>query len=109
MMIEEIMHFGMKSGDPSIGFLMMLSFFKDDYPWLYEIGLETYRGFKSAKTLSERKKLILNFERTFEMLGHPMIMEFSGKNEDMYIFNKELRNSMHHFFNRFLNDEKLNE
>jgi len=109
MMIEEMMHFGMKSGDSSVGFLMMLSFFKDDYPWFYEIGLETYRGLKSAKTLVERKKLISNFERTFEMLGHPIMREFSGKNEEMYILNNELRHTMHRFFDRFLNDDKLKE
>jgi len=109
IMIEEMMHFGMKSGDSSVGFLMMLSFFKDDYPWLYEIGLETYRGLKSAKTSTERKKLVSNFERTFEMLEHPMMMEFSEKNENMYMFNKELRHSMHRFFERFLSDDKLKD
>jgi len=109
MMIEKMMHFGMKSIDSSVGLLMMLSFFKDDYPWIYEIGLETYRGIKSAKTLSERKKLISTFERTFEMLTHPMMMEFSGKNDDMYMFNEELRHNMHRYFDKFLNDDKLKE
>jgi len=88
---------------------MILSFFKDDYPWIYEIGLETYRGIKSAKTLSERKKLISTFERTFKMLTHPMMMEFSGKNDDMYMFNEELRHNMHRYFDMFLNDDKLKE
>lgn len=109
MMIEELMHFGMKSGDSSVGFLMMLSFFKEDFPWLYEIGLETYRGLKNSKSVTERKKLVSNFERTFEMIGHPMMMEFTGKNDDMYIFQKELRHSMHRYFDRFLNDEKIKE
>jgi len=109
MMIEKMTHFGMKSIDSSVGFLMILSFFKDDYPWIYEIGLETYRGIKSAKTLSERKKLISTFERTFKMLTHPMMMEFSGKNDDMYMFNEELRHNMHRYFDMFLNDDKLKE
>lgn len=109
MMIEEMIHFGMKSGDSSVGFLMMLSFFKDDFPWIYEVGLETYRGIKSVKTLTERKKLISNFERTFEMLGHPMMMDIFGKNEDMYMFHKELRLNMHRYFDKFLNDDKLKE
>lgn len=109
MMIEEMMHFGLKSGDSSLGFLMMLSFFKEDFPWLYEIGLETYRGLKNSKSVTERKKLISNFERTFEMVGHPIMMEFTGKNEDMYMFQKELRHSMYRYFDRFLNDEKIKE
>jgi hypothetical protein len=109
MMMEDMMHLGMKSGDSSVGFLIMLSFFKEDYPWLYEIGLETYRGMKNAKTVSERKKLISTFEKTLEIMGHPMMMEFTGKNDDMYMFQKELRHNMHFYFDKFLNDDKLKE
>ncbi|ASS48875.1 MAG: hypothetical protein CHH17_09065 [Candidatus Fluviicola riflensis] len=107
IMIEEIMHFGMKSGDTSTSFLIMLSFFKDDYPWLYEIGLETYHGIKNSKSPMERKKLISNFERTFELTRHPMLRDFSEKNEDMDMFFHELRHSMEHFFDRLMNDDKI--
>jgi len=105
MMFNEMMHIGMNSGDSSISFLMIISFFKDDYPWIYEIGVDTYRGLKTAKNNNERNKLISNFERTVELLRHPMMTEFYGKSEDMYIMIKELRNNMHHFFDRFMNDE----
>ena len=64
---------------------------------------------KTAKTITERKKLISSFERTFEMIEHPMMREFSGKSEDMYMFNKELRSSMRRFFDRVLFDEKIKE
>lgn len=43
MMFEEMLHVEFKSNDSSLGFLIMLSLFKEDYPWLYEIGLETYK------------------------------------------------------------------
>lgn len=99
MILEEISHIGMKSGDPSLGFLIMISFFKDDYPWIYEIGLDTYRGLKTAKNNIEKRKIISNFERTFELLGNPMIMEYFGKSEEMYMLSKDLRHNMHQFFN----------
>jgi hypothetical protein len=104
MMINEMMHLGMKAGDPSVGFLVMISLFKDDYPWLYEIGLETYRGLKNAKTSNERQKVLSHFEITLELLDHPIMNEFYGKSEDMYMMSKELRHNMRHFFNRFLNE-----
>jgi hypothetical protein len=44
MMFEEMMHMETKFEDPNMSFLMMISFFKDEFPWIYEIGIETYRG-----------------------------------------------------------------
>lgn len=83
-----------------------VSFFKEDIPWLYEIGIETYRELKSAKTISEKKKLIFNFENSFDMLGHPMMMEFSGKSEDFFMMNKEIRHSMHRYLDKYLGLDK---
>lgn len=109
MMMDEMMHISMKSGDANLGFLMMISLFKEDFPWLYEIGIETYRDLKVAKTSNDKKKIIHNFERSFEILGHPMMSEFYGKSEDLYMYSKELRHNMHRFFDRFMNDEKSKE
>lgn len=109
MMFNEMMHMGMKSGDPNLGFLMLISFLKDEIPWMYEIGIETYRGLKTAKTVSVKKKLISNFERSFEMLGHPMMMEFLGKSEEMYMFSKEIRHVLQRYLERYLIIDKEKE
>jgi len=109
VMFDEFMHLGIESDDPYIGFLMFMGLYKEDFPWFYEIGLETYRGLKSAKNASEREKLIRNFERAAEMLSHPMFREFYGKNEDMYFLLKEARHMMHRFLDRVFTDKKLKE
>lgn len=109
MLFEEMMHLEMNLEDPNLSFLMMISFIKDDFPWLYEIGLETYRGLKSTKSKTEKRKMIQTFERAFEVLGHPMMREFYGKSEDMYILSKDIRHFMHRYLDRFLFDEKLEE
>ena len=109
MMFQEIANMGMENNDPALAFLMMVSMYRDDFPWFYEIGLDTYRGLKVAKTLQEKKKLISGFEKTFEIFGHPMIRELYGKSEDTYFFYKEGRHLMRDFFERFFRDEKSNE
>lgn len=110
MMFEELMHMGgMEKEDPNLSFLMMISFIKDDFPWIYEIGLETYRGLKSTKSKTEKKKLVESFERAFEMTGHPIMREFYGKSEDMYMFSKDVRHFMHRYLDRYLQDEKTEE
>lgn len=109
MMFEEMMHMGMKTGDQNLGFLMMLSFFKENFPWVYEVGIETYRGLKSTKSQTEKLKLIHSFERTFEIIGHPMMMEFYGKSEEMYMYSKDIRHFMHRFLDRYLQDDRTEE
>jgi hypothetical protein len=77
---------------------MMVSFFKDDLPWFYELGMETYRNLKTSKTLAEREKVIANFRNAFEMLEHPMMREFYGDSKETYFLIRE----SHHLFGRTL-------
>ena len=106
MMFEEMMHMAKNFGDASIGFLMMIGIFKEDCPWLYELGLETYRELKTLKTLQARKESISKFEKGIDMLGHPMMREFFSKSDEMFMFNNELRHFTHRLFERFLADVK---
>lgn len=110
ILFEEIVHMEMKFDDPNMSFLMVISLFKDDFPWLYEIGLETYRGLKLTKSKIEKRKLIDTFERALEMIGHPAFREMYGKSEDIYMFSKDIRHFIHRFLDRYLVDDgKKNE
>lgn len=104
MMLDEMMHMEMKIDDPNIRFLMIISFFKEEVPWIYEIGLETYRGLKTAKTKVEIRKLIETFERALEMGGHPIFREMYGKSEEMCMLSKEIRMFTHRFIDRYVGE-----
>jgi hypothetical protein len=104
MIFEEIFHFGMINENPAFGFIIFISFFKDDFPWFYEVGMETYRNLKTAKNKTEREKLMMNFDRAIEMFGHPMMRELYGDNKDSYYLMKEARHTMHRFLNNFFID-----
>lgn len=105
-MLDEILHFSMKFEDVNISFLIMVSMFKEEIPWFYEIGVETYRVLKTAKTKAEREKAISSFNRAVEMIGHPIFMEVYGRNEDSYILMKEARHMMHRYMDKYLINEK---
>ena len=105
-MFEEIMHMGIEMRDTYLAFLMLISVYKDDLPWFYEVGLETYRGLKAAKTSTEKEKLISNFGRATEMLSHPALREIYGKNDDMYFFMNESRHMMHKILDRLHVEKK---
>jgi hypothetical protein len=103
MMFERMMHVGMKAKGPALGFLMMISLLKDDFPWIYEIGLETYRGLKTAKTRAEKGKLIESFEVIFRTLEHPMIVDMSAQSsEEMYMFDNYISNFMRQLLDKQL-------
>jgi len=108
MMFEDIMFMENNPEGSNYGFLMLLSFFKDDFPWIYEIGLETYRELKTAKTKTEKKRIVESFEKTFEMIGHPMMREIYGKSEDSYMFSKDLRMFLQRYLDRYIEEDKSN-
>ena len=62
-----------------------------------------------TKSKNEKRKLIQSFEKAFEMAGHPMMREFYGKSEDMYMYSKDIRHFMHRFLDRYIGDEKTEE
>jgi hypothetical protein len=109
MMLDELMHMGEFSSDQQhVPFLVMISLFKEDFPWIYEIGMDTYHTLKSAKSKVEKQKALDNFERSFEMFGHPMMREFYDHpdDKDTYMWYKESREIFHHFFKRYLMDKE---
>jgi hypothetical protein len=106
-MLDELMHVSMKMGDQQyVSFLMIISFVKDDLPWLYEIGIETYRALKAAKSKSEKQKAISQFHQALELTGHPMFVETYARSEESYMMMKEMRHIMHRYFDIYM-DEKL--
>ncbi len=107
MMLEEIMHFSFAIEDSNLGFLIFIGLYKEDIPWFYELGLETYRGIKASKSNTEKERLIKNFAKVVDMLGSPLIREFYGESKESYYLLKEARRLIHRFFERF--DAEKNE
>jgi hypothetical protein len=105
MMFEEMMHWGKKSGNQNLGFLVMLGFLKDEMPWMYEIGMETYKGLKTAKTVAKKQELISTFEKALEMMDHPMMREFSDKSEEMFMLTHEVRHFIRRYLHRYLSEK----
>jgi hypothetical protein len=101
VMLQELMHLSMEIENPGIIFLMLISIYKDGLPWLYEMGLETYRCLKAFKTTVEKRKQLINFAKLLEITGHPLIRELYGKSDDSIFFLKETRSIIYDFIDRF--------
>jgi len=74
-MMEEMAHvFSRHSGDP-IGILMIASLVRDDFPWLYELGLEAYRAAKRGNSEQTREALVVFRDATDFTLRGPFMEE----------------------------------
>lgn len=103
MMSEELMMMGgFEDGPDPIGILILCSFFRDDMPWLYEVGLETY---KAIQTGDERatERALERFRRVAKMTTRGPWMEemgVSGKEMDMFMM--ELPSMIEHMKERMM-------
>jgi TIR domain len=85
MMMKEIFHVvGAKPGDP-IGLLALASIFRDEVPWMYELGIEAYRMAKDG-TPEEAAIAKKRFRRAAEMMRHGPFFEDKG----MYIMMRDM-------------------
>ncbi len=87
--LEELLH--MSIGRSSYGFLMALSLFKEDFPWIYDMGKELVDILKSRRDSEEKAMAIRDFREMIDFTcGHPMMREVFGRTKDGLMLMKEL-------------------
>ncbi|MDR0460832.1 MAG: toll/interleukin-1 receptor domain-containing protein [Nitrososphaerota archaeon] len=89
MMFEEIIHFSKeKDLDLNYKLLVILSFFREDYPWVYTLGKELIDTLKSNKSPKQKKEAIQSFRGTLEHTNRLLMMneEMLGARGDMLLF-----------------------
>jgi hypothetical protein len=92
MFLDEMLHISMKGGRSSYGFLVALSFFRTDFPWVYDMGKELSDILKSKAGTAVKKDAINEFKEMVEFtFQHPMMREIYGNRKDnIYMFMKEM-------------------
>ncbi len=105
MMMDELMHMSEVSRDP-IGILMVTSMFRDDLPWLHELGQEVYRAIKSGDR-NEIDRTIQVLRRTSEMMMHgPFMEEFGIGGKESFIMLDMLMGTIERLTQVFSSPEK---
>ena len=60
-MIEDLLHKPPKKIKKHIVFQMVLSLFKDDFPWIYDAGMEVVNALKSQSSIEQKDQAIHDF------------------------------------------------
>lgn len=89
--LDEIMHVNMRNGKNPYGFLIALSFFKTDFPWIYDSGKELLDIIKSNIDKETKIEAVSDFKEMMEFtLQHPIMREFYGNRKDYMIYMKDM-------------------
>jgi hypothetical protein len=91
MFIDELMHISLKEGKSRYGFLVALSFFKTDFPWIYDTGKELIDVIKSEISKEAKMEAVDEFKSMLEFtFHHPMMREMYGRRKEYHIYMKEM-------------------
>jgi len=102
MFIEELMHMMPKGNAKHYGFLIALSLFKKDFPWIYDSGKELMNVLKSRKAKSTKQKAISDFKHLLDFTTeHPMMREMYGMRKESRMFMREIPRSLMRYLERF--------
>jgi hypothetical protein len=96
MMIDELMH--MSKPDDPVGFLTIIALFREDMPWLYELGLEVYRAIQRGNS-TQIRKAGRSFETALELTAHgPFARDLHDK--ETFFLIRESMELLHRYMTR---------
>jgi hypothetical protein len=92
MFIEELLHISSRFEKNYTGLQVALSLFRNDYPWLYDAGIDLVRVLRGNQNEKEKNEAVEVFmelvEFTFE---HPIMREMYGMDKELHMMGHELR------------------
>lgn len=90
-MLEEMVHMTFSSNS-FVSVQIILSLFKEDFPWIYDAGVELIQLLKSKVTMEKKHKAIEEYRELLDFtFRHPIMKDFyRTNNEELWMFGKEL-------------------
>lgn len=96
-MLEDLMHISPKMSGKYIGFQMVLSLFREEFPWLYEAGMDVVRALKNSISKKEADQLVSDFMELVEFsFDHPIMRELAMPDKEQYMMLRELPYMLRH-------------
>lgn len=90
-MLEELMHSSPSFRKNYIPFQIIISQFKEDFPWLYDAGMAVVNTLKSNKSPEVKDRSVHEFMELVEFsFEHPMMRELVMPDKEQYMMLREL-------------------
>lgn len=90
-LLEELLHFTHEGLDRFVGIHIALALIRDQFPWIYDFGIETIKILRSRRSQEEKHMAMQEFNRLLEFsFEHPMMRDMYGGSKEYRIFYHEL-------------------
>lgn len=90
IMLDKLMHMSFDDND-YLGAKIALSLIKNQYPWIYDAGIETINILQSSRTIEEKGNMLDRFRRIMDSsINHPIMREMLSDGET-YLFYRRLQ------------------
>jgi len=97
--MDEVLHMTDSEYGGSLGPLIIASFFRDDFPWLYEVGSDVYRKLEGGHP--DASESLRRFTQLIERLvHHPMMWEMHERSKERRFEMEEMMMFSHHMLER---------
>jgi hypothetical protein len=101
MMIDEMAHMISRRSESPLGLLVIASVVREDYPWLYELGVEAYRAAKSGDYQETREAIRAFRDAADFTIRGPFLKEMGFYSKDALMQLEELPMVIDHYMHRF--------
>lgn len=106
MIMDELFHMS-KRANSHIPILIVLSLFKNEFPWIYEIGSETLKTLQAKKTTKEKQSAVREFLAMYELtFNHPMMRDLIRHSKDSHMMFRETQHILEEYFQRYFSEFK---
>ncbi len=103
IMIEELIHGVPRFEKNLTGFQIAISLFRDDFPWIYDAGLDVVKTLKNTSSNEDKRDVIDAFQELIEFtFEHPMMREMYMPDKDMWMMGRELPHILKRSLERYL-------
>ena len=99
--MDEVLHMTDSEYGGNLGPLIIASFLRDDFPWLYEVGSDVYRKLEGGHP--DASESLRRFIQLIERLvHHPMMWEMQERSKERRFEMEEMVMFSHHMLERLV-------
>lgn len=90
-MLDEILHMSPRFERSFTGFQIAISFFRNDFPWIYDAGIDLVRTLRSAEDPEVKRDAFQTFDELVEFsFDHPMMRDMFIPDKELWMMAKDL-------------------
>lgn len=107
MMIDEMSHMISHRPNDPVGILIIAAFLREDFPWLYEIGMEAYRVAKGRNIEAIHDALQQFRDACSVTMQGPFLDEFGLSSKEAHMMFRELPMIVDHYMHQVLHEKAI--